>query len=177
MILTHAKILAEIQKGTIKIEPFDLNCLGTNSYDIHLGKYLAEYVSTELDCKKHHELKTWEITEEGFVLQPNTLYLGATMEYTETLAHIPFIEGKSSIGRLGINIHATAGKGDIGFCNHWTLEISVLQPIRVYAEMPIGQIIYFEPSGEISNLYNTKTNAKYTQRTDKPVESMMWKNF
>jgi dCTP deaminase len=176
MILTHSKILQEIEKGSILIVPFDLACLGTNSYDIHLGKYLAIYKDKVLDCKKHHELETWEIMEEGFVLQPNTLYLGVTMEYTETLAHIPFIEGKSSIGRLGINIHATAGKGDIGFCNHWTLEISVSQPVRIYAGMPIGQIIYFEPSGEVSNLYNTKPNAKYTQRTDKPVESMMWKN-
>lgn len=177
MILTHSKILQEIEKGTIVIEPFDIANLGTNSYDIHLGKYLAEYVSIELDCKKHNELETWEIPDEGFVLQPNTLYLGATLEYTETLAHIPFIEGKSSIGRLGINIHATAGKGDIGFKNHWMLEISVLQPVRVYAGMPIGQLIYFEPSGDISNLYNDKPNAKYTQRSDKPQESMMWKNF
>ena len=52
-------------------------------------------------------------------------YLGVTEEYTETHKHVPFLEGKSSIGRLGIDIHATAGKGDVGFCNTWTLEISV----------------------------------------------------
>lgn len=177
MILTHKEILNQIDKGTIKIEPFDLACLGTNSYDIHLGKHLSKYKDENLDCKKHNKIHSWEIKEHGFLLQPNTLYLGATLEYTETLAHIPFIEGKSSIGRLGINIHATAGKGDIGFKNHWTLEISVLQPVRVYAGMPIGQLIYFEPSGEVSNLYNDKPNAKYTQRSDKPQESMMWKNF
>lgn len=176
MILTHNEILNQIKKGTILIEPFDLACLGTNSYDIHLGKYLSEYVDTVLDCKKHNAINTWEIQDEGYLLQPNTLYLGATVEYTETHKHVPFIEGKSSIGRLGINIHATAGKGDIGFCNHWTLEISVLQPVRVYAGMLIGQLIYFEPSGDISNLYNEKPNAKYTERSDRPQESMMWKN-
>ena len=90
---------------------------------------------------------------------------------------MPFLEGKSSIGRLGIDIHATAGKGDIGFCNTWTLEISVRQPVRIYAGMPIGQLIYFEVSGEVQVSYNRKKNAKYNKRTKKPVESMMWKNF
>ena len=93
-----------------------------------------------------------------------------------THAHVPFLEGKSSIGRLGIDIHATAGKGDVGFCNTWTLEISVKQPVRIYARMPIGQLIYFEVSGDIRNYYNKKISAKYAQRSDKPVESMMWKN-
>jgi dCTP deaminase len=104
------------------------------------------------------------------------LYLGVTEEYTETHAHIPFLEGKSSTGRLGIDIHATAGKGDVGFCNTWTLEISVTQPVRVYRSMPIGQLIYFVVEGEIKTYYNKKKNAKYNKRTIKPVESMMWKN-
>ena len=80
-------------------------------------------------------------------------------------------------GRLGIDIHATAGKGDVGFCNHWTLEISCTQPVRVYAGMPIGQLIYFQVAGEISRYYNTKLDAKYNERTIKPMESKMWKNF
>ena len=86
------------------------------------------------------------------------------------------LEGKSSVGRLGIDIHATAGKGDVGFCNTWTLEISCTQPVRVYPGMPIGQLIYFQVEGDIEHYYNHKANAKYNQRTDKPVESMMWKN-
>lgn len=176
MILTDKEILQEIEKKTIVIEPLDLGNLGTNSYDVHLGKYLATYKNTILDAKKHNEIETFEIGEDGFVLQPNTLYLGVTAEYTEIHAHVPFLEGKSSVGRLGIDIHATAGKGDVGFCNTWTLEISVSQPVRVYAGMPIGQLIFFVVKGEVENYYNKKANAKYTQRTDKPVESMMWKN-
>ena len=109
-------------------------------------------------------------------MQPGTLYLGVTAEYTETHAHVPFLEGKSSTGRLGIDIHATAGKGDVGFCNTWTLEISAIQPVRVYKNMPIGQLIYFTVDGAIENFYNKKSNAKYNQITEKPVESMMWKN-
>ena len=176
MILTDKEILAEIEKGNIVIEPYDRACLGTNSYDVHLGKYLATYKDHVIDARKHNQIETFEIKEEGFVLQPNTLYLGVTEEYTESHAHVPFLEGKSSVGRLGIDIHATAGKGDVGFCNTWTLEISVTQPVRVYYKMPIGQLIYFEVRGEIENLYNKKASAKYNSRTEKPVESMMWKN-
>ncbi len=176
MILTDQQILEEIKTGTIIIEPFRDDCLGTNSYDVHLSKYLATYKNRELDAKKHNEINIFEIGEDGFLLQPNTLYLGATEEYTETHAHVPFLEGKSSVGRLGIDIHATAGKGDVGFCNHWTLEISVSQPVRIYAGMPVGQLIYFEVKGGIHNLYNHKPNAKYNDRTVFPVESMMWKN-
>ncbi|HSI91218.1 MAG TPA: dCTP deaminase [Adhaeribacter sp.] len=176
MILTDKQILVEMEKGTIVVEPYDRASLGTNSYDVHLGKYLATYNDHVLDARKHNKIEVFEIGEEGFVLQPNTLYLGVTHEYTETHAHVPFLEGKSSVGRLGIDIHATAGKGDVGFCNTWTLEISVTQPVRVYAGMPIGQLIYFEVQGGIENLYNQKANAKYNVRTEIPVESMMWKN-
>lgn len=176
MILSDKLILQEIEKGTIIIEPYDPTCLGTNSYDVHLGKYLATYRNRVLDAKQHNEIDHFEIPKEGFLLQPNTLYLGVTVEYTETHRHVPFLEGKSSTGRLGIDIHATAGKGDVGFCNTWTLEISVTQPVRVYPGMPIGQLIYFVVEGEVETLYNTKANAKYSKPTTRPVESMMWKN-
>lgn len=176
MILSDKRILEEIEQGTILIEPFRKECLGTNSYDVHLGRYLACYKTRELDAKAHNEIQEFLIPKEGFVLQPNTLYLGVTEEYTETHKHVPFLEGKSSVGRLGIDIHATAGKGDVGYCNTWTLEISVAMPVRIYAGMPVGQLIYFAVEGEIENKYNTKSSAKYTNRTVKPIESMMWKN-
>ncbi len=176
MILTDLQILEEIEKGTILIEPYDRSYLGTNSYDVHLGKYLAFYKDEVLDARQHNQIEVFEIPEEGYVLEPGRLYLGVTEEYTETHAHVPFLEGKSSVGRLGIDIHATAGKGDVGFCNHWTLEISVSQKVRVYHNMPIGQLIYFEVKGGIENYYNKKSSAKYNQRSVFPVESMMWKN-
>ena len=176
MILSDKKIKEGIARGEIVIEPYRPECLGTNSYDVHLGKWLAIYKDHILDARKHNEIEHIEIPEEGFVLHPNTLYLGVTEEYTETHASVPFLEGKSSVGRLGIDIHATAGKGDVGFCNTWTLEISCTHPVRVYAGMPIGQLIYFMVEGDILNYYNKKENAKYNRRTDKPVESMMWKN-
>ncbi len=176
MILTDKRILEEIDKGTIKIEPYNRADLGSNSYDVHLGKTLALYVDDVLDAKKHNKIEYFDIPDEGFVLEPHKFYLGVTLEYTETHAHVPFLEGKSSTGRLGIDIHATAGKGDVGFCGNWTLEISCKQPVRVYHGMPIGQLIYFPVDGEIEVKYNQKSNAKYSGQPNMPVESMMWKN-
>ncbi|MEL6123127.1 MAG: dCTP deaminase [Bacteroidota bacterium] len=176
MILTDQKIKEALATGDIVIEPYDSTCLGTNSYDVHLGRVLAVYQDRVLDARQHNMIEYLDIPDEGYVLQPGTLYLGVTVEYTETHHAVPFLEGKSSIGRLGIDIHATAGKGDVGFCNTWTLEISCVQPVKVYYGMPIGQLIYFTIEGGIDNYYNKKANAKYITRTDKPVESMMWKN-
>src|SRR5258706_1486740 len=121
MILSDARILEEIEKGTIKIVPYDRSCLGSNSYDIHLGKWLATYREHILDAKKHNEIEYFEIPEDGFVLYPHIFYLGVTHEYTETHAHVPFLEGKSSTGRLGIDIHATAGERGGWF--FWDLEV------------------------------------------------------
>ena len=177
MILSDKQILEEIKNKNIVIEPFSRENLGTNSYDVHLGKWLAVYESDILDAKLHNTIRKFEIPEDGFILLPSKLYLGVTREYTETRKYVPFVEGKSSIGRLGIDIHSTAGKGDTGFSNTWTLEISVKQPVRIYAGMPIGQIIYFEMKGEVGVPYNLKKNAKYNERTQYPVESMMFKNF
>lgn len=177
MILTDKEILSEMRKETIVIKPFERIYLGSNSYDVHLGEWLAVYKDEILDAKRHNKVHHFKIPAEGLILVPSKLYLGVTQEYTETHRHVPFLEGKSSIGRLGIDIHATAGKGDIGFCNTWTLEISVRQPVRIYAGMPIGQLIYFVVDGEVEIPYNKKKTAKYKKRTVKPVESMMWRNF
>ena len=176
MILTDKRILEEMEKGTIKVVPYNRADLGSNSYDVHLGSTMALYVDEVLDAKKHNTIEYFEIPDEGIVLEPSKFYLGVTLEYTETHAHVPFLEGKSSTGRLGIDIHATAGKGDVGFCGNWTLEISCKQPVRVYKCMPIGQLIYFPVDGEIEVKYNQKSNAKYSGQPNKPIESMMWKN-
>ena len=177
MILTDQQILSAIERGRICIEPFDRKHLGSNSYDVHLGEALAVYTEEVLDAKKQNSVRHFTISQEGYVLQPGTLYLGVTCEYTESHDHVPFLEGKSSVGRLGIDIHATAGKGDVGFQNHWTLEISVKQPVRVYAGMPIGQLIYFRVDGEVLTPYNCKSSAKYNGRMQQPIASKMWQAF
>ncbi|ANQ47847.1 dCTP deaminase [Flammeovirga sp. MY04] len=176
MILSDTQILKEIEEGNILIEPFDPDALGTNSYDVHLGRHLAVYKNEVLDAKAHNDIETFEIPDEGFVLYPGKIYLGVTKEYTETLEHVAFLEGLSSVGRLGISINANSRAGDVGFCNTWTLEISVAQPVKIYKNMPIGQLFYFKVDGDIRNYYHIKKDAKYLNRSMKPVESMMHKN-
>jgi dCTP deaminase len=176
-ILTDAEILEGIKDKSIIIEPFSKERLGTNSYDVCLSKVLGVYQDEEIDAKKSNPVTYFDIPEEGFVLLPGELYLGVTSEYTETHKCVPFLEGKSSTGRLGISIHATAGKGDIGFQGTWTLEISVVKRVRVYAGMPIGQLIYFTASENVITPYNKKKNAKYNgQKHDTPEGSKMYQN-
>lgn len=177
MILSDTKIRTALHDGRIVIRPFRAECLGTNSYDVHLGPYLSVYRSAALDAARPNPVEEFRIPDEGFVLIPGQLYLGVTEEYTETHGYVPFLEGKSSVGRLGIDIHSTAGKGDEGFANYWTLEMSVKIPVRIYAGMPVGQLIYFEISGPVERSYSAKRSAKYRKVSAHPTPSRMHLNF
>jgi len=177
MILSDVKIREAMRAGRIVIRPFRRDCLGTNSYDVHLGPYLSVYRDAALDARAPNAVREFRIPKTGFVLVPGQLYLGVTEEYTETHGFVPFLEGKSSVGRLGIDIHSTAGKGDEGFCNYWTLEMSVKLPVRIYAGMPVGQLIYFEISGRVERSYSAKSSAKYRTVSRHPTASRMYLNF
>lgn len=183
MILTDELIKKKIESGAIVVSPLKPNAIGTNSIDVHLAKTLMTYdnMGRVLDAGKAMDVELLEIPKEGLVLHPGTLYLGVTQEYTETHEDVPILEGKSSVGRLGINIHCTAGFGDIGFCGHWTLEIFVVQPIRVYAGMPIGQIVYHAPLEQPKiNYTDPKRNSSYVESGEKypiPVPSKLWKKI
>lgn len=182
MILSDWDIANAIGRGIIKIDPLKHEDIRTNSVDVHLSEHLTEYLTEQLtehgvlDARIENKTKSYSIDIDGFVLMPGILYLGSTIEYTEAHEHVPFLEGKSSVGRLGISVHSTAGVGDVGFCGHWTLEISVVQPVRVYARMPIAQLIFFEVKSMPLRMYG-KNGSKYQQQGAKPVPSMMWKNF
>ena len=177
MILTDKSIIDAIEKGDIVITPFRKECVGTNSIDVNLSHNLTIYKEEILDVKKRNKAESLVIHEGGLILFPGQLYLGSTVEYTEFHKHVPFCEGKSSLGRLGINIHATAGKGDIGFKGHWTLEISVIKPVRIYPRMPIAQLIVFMPYGEVLQKYCDKKTAKYNNTSELPMSSKMHENF
>lgn len=158
MILTGSEIRRRHLAGQIAIEPWNEAQLGPNSYDLRLGDQLLTYsvAPYELDLANAAPTKVFPIPSEGFVLQPGTIYLAATAERTETHGLVPMIEGRSSIGRLGLFIHATAGFGDVGFSGHWTLELSCVQPVRIYAGVRICQIFYHEVCGEIAQTYQGK---------------------
>lgn len=178
MILSDSQILKEIESGEIIIEPFDIKNLGSNSYDIHLGKYIATYQENELDPKEELHLIYYKIPETGMMLMPRNFYLSITQEYTKTGNKlVPNIDGKSSIGRLGIFVHVTAGRGDAGFEGYWTLEIAVIKPVIVYSGMPIGQLSYNRIEGKVIKSYDKKVNAKYQNKNPKPIPSMMYKNW
>lgn len=117
------------------------------------NQVLREYA---LDPKKDNETEDIKIPEEGYVLLPGTLYLGETVEYTETTGYVPKIDGRSTTGRLGIVIHLTAGFGDNGFKGKWTLEITVTHPVIVYPNMEIGQLYYEEIQGDTLMKYEGK---------------------
>jgi dCTP deaminase len=176
LILTAKKILDEINQKNILIEPFREDSLGPNSYDIHLGRFMITYTDRILDVKERNNVEEITIPPEGYLLQPSTVYLGVSEEYIETNLHVPILKGISSVARLGINVNASSGIGSVGHKNTWTMEISVIQPVRVYHGMPVAQLIFFEVMGEIDRSYHKMKNAKYITRSLKPVESMMWKN-
>ncbi len=182
MILSDSAVLREIDAGRIVVRPFDRARLGSNSYDVTLAPTLAEYGGPPglvLDAREDQGrlLRYFQVGQAGHVLRPGTLYLAATAEYTESHAHVPLLEGKSSLARLGVQVHLTAGVGDVGFCGHWTLEVVCTLPVRVYAGMPVAQLLWHSVEGEVLELYGRKRSAKYANDRPAPVPSAMWRNF
>lgn len=171
MILSGLEIEKNLGKNII-IEPFNINQLNSNSYNVKLHNKLLIYKENLLDMKKPNETKEIIISEEGFKLEPNQLYLGRTLEYTSTKKFVPMIEGRSSIGRLGIFIHITAGFGDVGFSGYWTLEIFCIKPIIIYPNVEIAQLYYHTIDGD----YEEYNSVKYQNNTD-IQPSMLYKDF
>ena len=155
MILSGKEIENRIDNDII-INPFDRNRLNPNSYNLSLADELIIYSDALLDMKKDNTYQQIKIPAEGLLLETNRLYLGRTVEYTETNNLVPMLEGRSSIGRLGLFIHVTAGFGDVGFKGFWTLEIFCVQPIRIYAGVEICQIYYHTLEGEHENYASGK---------------------
>lgn len=171
-MLSGDEIFLEIERGNIVIDPFDSKNMGPNSYYLHLGDELVVYEEDVLDCKKVNKTRSFKIPEEGFVLQPGELYLSRTLEYTETHKHIPLLNGRFSLGALGVTIHITAGFGDVGFRGTWTLEIFCIKPIRIYPRMKFCKICYFPPVGSD----RIKYQGKYLGQRD-TTASKLYKDF
>ena len=172
MILSGLTIREEIEKGTIAIDPFLPSQLNPNSYNLRLHHEMLVYREEVLDVKKPNAYEIITIPPEGLVLSPNRLYLGRTLEYTRTDKFVPMLEGRSSIGRLGLCVHVTAGFGDVGFSGYWTLEIHAIMPIRIYPNIEICQIYYHTVEGD----YVPYQSGKY--QNNKGVQpSLAWRDF
>ena len=148
MILSGLEIKRQILSGNIGISPFDEKLLNPNSYNLRLHNELLSYTDDLLDMKKPQATHRRIIPEEGLILFPGKLYLGRTFEHTVTQNFVPMLEGRSSVGRLGLYIHVTAGFGDVGFCGYWTLEIQCVQPVKIYPMVEICQIYYHRIEGD-----------------------------
>lgn len=171
MILTGNEIKQNL--GTnIEIDPFDESLLNPNSYNLRLHNEVLVYEEIVLDMRRKNRFRRYTIPEEGMVMNPNQLYLGRTVERTETHNLVPMLEGRSSIGRLGLFVHITAGFGDVGFCGYWTLEMFAVQPIRIYPGVEICQIFYHTVQGDISEYESEKY-----QRNRDIQPSLLYKDF
>ena len=155
MILTGAEIRKQLGKN-IRIDPFDENRLNPNSYNLTLHNEVMTYEEVVLDMRKPNRVRRLTIPPDGLVLSPNQLYLARTAERTETHNYVPMIEGRSSIGRLGLFVHVTAGFGDVGFCGYWTLEMFAVQPVRIYPGVSICQIFYHTIEGDVVEYHSDK---------------------
>jgi dCTP deaminase len=142
--------------GDIVIDPFEEGQLNPNSYNLSLYHELMVYEEVVLDMRSANRVRRFTIPEDGLVIKPQQLYLGRTAERTRTRNLVPQIEGRSSIGRLGLFVHVTAGFGDVGFCGYWTLEMFSVQPVRIYPGVPICQIFYHEIAGEFTEYSSDK---------------------
>jgi len=149
----------EIRKrmgSEIKIDPFDERNLKSNSYDLTLHHELMVYEEVVLDMRKPNRVRRMTIAEDGIVLSPNQLYLGRTVEITETHNLVPMVEARSSVARLGLFVNVSASFGDVGFRGCWTLEMYAVQPVRIYPGIPICQILFHEITGEIREYESDK---------------------
>ena len=167
MILS-GKEIERLQGKAITIKPFSPQRVNPNSYNLRLYHELLIYEDKLLDMKQKPTARRITIPDTGYVLQPGHVYLGRTLEYTKTLEYVPMLEGRSSIGRLGILIHVTAGFGDVGFTGYWTLEIACIQPIRIYAGVEICQIYYHT----VSDCYDLYSHGKYSNNHDIQISKL-----
>ena len=151
MILSGQEIKKRLG-DTINLEPFNEDNLNPNSYNLTLHDEVMVYEEVVLDMRQVNRVRRLKIPESGLVLNPNQLYLGRTVERTETHDLVPMIEGRSSIGRLGLFVHVTAGFGDVGFKGFWTLEMFAVQPVKIYPGVQICQIFYHEVAGDMKEL-------------------------
>jgi dCTP deaminase len=171
MILSGLEIKKRMGEEII-ITPFKEDQLNPNSYNLRLHNELLVYEEDVLDMKKENKAKKIIIPEEGFLLEPNKLYLGRTIEHTKTDKYVPMLEGRSSIGRLGLFVHITAGFGDIGFNGFWTLEMFCIQPIKIYPNIEICQIYFHSIEGEF-----TKYQSGKYQNNEGIQPSLLFKDF
>lgn len=171
MLLSGEEIKKYLGKEIV-ISPYHPKQLNPNSYNLKLANELLVYREDTLDMKQNNPVEKLVIPEEGLMLEANKLYLGRTVEYTKTDRFVPMLEGRSSVGRLGLFIHVTAGFGDVGFAGYWTLEMFCIHPIKIYPNVEICQIYYHTIEGD----YEAYASGKY-QNNMGVQPSLLYRDF
>lgn len=175
-ILTGPEIRRQVTLGRIFVSPWNPELLNPASLDLRLGNTVRIYTKDaygvrHIDARVEAPTNAW--TFEVFTLEPGELYLMHTEERISTNRFIPVLDGKSSIGRLGICVHLTAGYGDPGFDGQYTLEVTTVYPVQVYAGMRFCQMRFHTTVGEPA-LYQ----GNYTgEHSTGPVPSRVWRQF
>lgn len=163
MILTGNKIREEVNNKNINIEPYEEKLLNPNSYNYRLSNIIYEVKDNTIDPRIKTNIKKIELSEDGYVLMPNKLYLASTYEKIGSSKYVTQLIGRSSVGRLGLFLQVTAPLGHVG-CNHcWTLELRVVQPLKIYPRMKIGQVTFWCIDGDTSLNYNNGKYNKYSE--------------
>lgn len=144
MILSGEAIRKARKRGEITIEPFSDSLLNPNSYNFCLSNKVLRIVSNTESPQLYEEI---ELPADGLCLQPGTLYIGATYEIIGSTKYVMTLLGRSSLGRLGLFLNKTADLGHVGSVSQWTLELSVVQPLRVYPYMRVGQVSFWKKFG------------------------------
>jgi dCTP deaminase len=177
MVLSDRMITRKLSEGAIVIEPFDKKYLNPVSVDLTLAPTFKVYKEGVLDPRIQNETETFTITDEGFVLEPGEVYLYACNERIGVKGNIRAkVEGKSSLGRLGLFVHVTAGFIDPGFEGSLVLELVATRRVKVYPNMKICQVEFAFVEGEIGESYDKKEGSKYHNQ-EGVQESLYYKNY
>jgi len=184
MILSDRDIKKAIKVDGLVINPFDESCVQPSSYDLKLAdkvRVFDNYKAREIDVRNKQDVsRVVEIEDGGFVLHPGEFILGSTVESFAIPRDLAGkLEGKSSLARLGLVIHATAGYVDPGFRGELTFEMSNLSrlPIRLYAKMKVAQICFVKMSSPVKIPYGDKRlGSKYFGQRG-PTASKIYLDF
>ena len=148
MILTGPAIQMAIKKGNVTIDPFNRHALNPNSYNYHLAHSLIVLGPGGNPVRKV------TLSQDGYLMSPGTVYLGSTLELIGSDKYVTLLLGRSSVGRLGLFLNVTADLGHLGSCSHWTLELTAVQPLRIYPGMTIGQVSFWLTDPGSPHRYN-----------------------
>lgn len=186
MLLSDGDIRRQIEDGRIGLDPLDLGLLQPSSIDVRLDRFFRLFDNHKypyIDPREQQDELTRFVevaSDESFILHPGEFVLGSTYEYVKLPNDIAArLEGKSSLGRLGLLTHSTAGFVDPGFEGHVTLELSNVAtlPIKLWPGMKIGQLCFFQLSSESENPYGSDKYGSRYQGQRGPTASRSYLKF